>query len=55
MQSSTKTLFLGERLGGSHQFAGSTELDAVFELEQPVIDALQAITYGDRDPGPPAR
>lgn len=54
-QTSTKTLLLSERLGGSHQFAGSTELDAVFEIEQPLIDALQAITYGDRDPGPPAR
>lgn len=54
-QSSVKTLVFTDRLGGSHQFAGSAELDAVFEIEQPLIDALQTITYGDRDPGPPAR
>ncbi len=52
-QTTTKTLVFTDRVGGSHQFAGSAEFDAVFEIEQPFLDALQEITYGDRDPGPP--
>lgn len=51
-QTSVKTLLLSERLGGAQQLAGSTELDAVFEIEQPFLDALNALTY--RDPGPAA-
>lgn len=43
---------LTERVGGSQQFAGSRELDLVFALEQPLVDTLWALTYGDRDPGP---
>lgn len=50
--SSRLSLLLTERLGGSLQFAGSKELDAVFALDQAVIDALWALTYGSRDPGP---
>ena len=52
-QSSTLTLFFTERLGGGRQLAGSKELAAVFEIEQPLIDALWPLTEGTRDPGPP--
>jgi hypothetical protein len=51
-QSTTKTLWLTERLGGNQQFAGSKELDAVFSLEQSLVDALWSLAYGTRDPGP---
>ena len=51
-QSTTKTLWLTERLGGDLQFAGSKELDTVFSLEQPLVDALWSLAYGNRDPGP---
>ena len=50
-QTSTMTLFLTERLGGNTQYAGSHDPEAVWELEQPFIDALQPLTY-TRDPGP---
>ena len=52
-QTSVKTLFLSDRIGGDRQLAGSKEFDAVFELEQPFLDALWAILYGPRDPGIP--
>ena len=51
-ESATKTLLLSERLSGNEQFAGSKELNTVFALEQPVIDALWSLAYGNRDPGP---
>lgn len=51
-QTVTQTLMLSERYGGTQQFAGSAELNVAFELEQPLIDALWAVTYGARDPGP---
>jgi hypothetical protein len=51
-QTSTLTLFTTERIGGTQQLAGSRDLDAVFELEQPFVDALWKLTYGPRDPGP---
>jgi hypothetical protein len=51
-QTSTSTLFLTERLGGREQFAGSQELNTVFALEQPLVDAFWSLAYGDRDPGP---
>lgn len=51
-QTSTSSLFLMERTGGAQQVAGSKEFNAVFELEQPMLDALWSITYGARDPGP---
>ena len=50
-QTSTKTLLFTERVGGAQQVAGSREFDAVFEVEQPVLDALWTFTYGPRDPG----
>lgn len=50
-QTSTKTLLLTDRVGGAQQLAGSREFDAVFELEQPLLDALWLFIYGPRDPG----
>ncbi|MGC4071817.1 MAG: DUF4340 domain-containing protein [Nibricoccus sp.] len=47
------TLFFADRTGGGTQLAGSTDLNVVFEVEQPLLDALFALTYGSRDPGPP--
>ncbi len=52
-QTSTISLFLTDRLGGSQQVAGSKEIDAIFEIEQPLLDGIWALTYGPRDPGPP--
>lgn len=51
-QASNLTVSLTERVGGAHQFAGIKELDTVFALEQPVVDALWSLVYGGRDPGP---
>jgi hypothetical protein len=53
-QAETKSLYLLERGGGAEQVAGSKEFDAIFELEQPFLDALWNLTYGPRDPGPPS-
>jgi hypothetical protein len=50
-QTSTLSLLLTERLGGSQQFAGSKELDTVFALEQPLVDALWSLAYGDGPSG----
>ncbi len=54
-QAGSLTWTLTERLGGTQQFAGSRELDLIFALEQPVVDALWTLTYGARDPGAPPR
>jgi hypothetical protein len=51
-QPGTTVWTLTERLGGSQQFAGVKELDLVFALEQPLVDALWTLIYGSRDPGP---
>lgn len=55
-QTSTTTLLLTPRLGGDRQLAGSpaNEFNAVFEIEQPLLDALWTLTEGPRDPGPAA-
>ena len=53
-QSSTYTLLLSDRIGGGTQIAGAQDLDAVFEIEQPLLDALWKLTYGPHDPGPAA-
>ena len=53
-QTATSTLMLSERLGGGTQLAGSQEFNAVFEVEQTLLDALWSLTYGPRDPGEPA-
>jgi hypothetical protein len=47
-------LFIAPRTGGSTQLVGSPEFDVLFEAEQPMLDALWVLTYGPRDPGPPA-
>lgn len=53
-QAGTFTLFFTERVGGAQQYAGAKEIDAIFEIEQPLIDALWPLTEGARDPGPRA-
>ncbi|MBS0630492.1 MAG: DUF4340 domain-containing protein [Verrucomicrobia bacterium] len=52
-QTSTTTLYLTPRVGGTHQLAGSpaNEFNVVFALEQPFLDALWTLTEGPRDPG----
>lgn len=52
-QSNTTALFFTERVGGALQVAGAKDFDAAFEIDQPLIDALWALTYGSRDPGAP--
>jgi hypothetical protein len=52
-QANTLTFFFTKRLGGAQQFAGSREIDAIFAIEQPLLDALWPLTEGARDPGPP--
>lgn len=51
----TRTLWLADRAGAEQQ-AGSPkdEADVIFTLEPTLMDALWAMIYGDRDPGPPA-
>jgi len=51
-QTSVTTLFLTVRVGGDRQLAGSTEYNAVFYIEQPLLDALWTITESPHDPGP---
>ena len=51
-QATMRRLLLTERLGGNLQIAGSKQLDTVFSLEQPLVDALWTLAYGNRDPGP---
>jgi hypothetical protein len=51
-QTKVSTLLLTERVGGNQQLAGSKEFDTIFELEQPMLDALWSLTYAGRDPGP---
>ena len=52
VQSSVYTLFFSERVGGATQLAGAPDLDAIFSLEQPLVDALWTLLYGPQDPGP---
>jgi hypothetical protein len=52
-QTSTSTLLLSPRAGGDRQLAGSREFDAVFAIQQPLLDALWPLTEAPRDPGPP--
>ncbi|CAM2903841.1 DUF4340 domain-containing protein [Rariglobus hedericola] len=53
-QTGTTTLQVAERSGGGAQLAGSKEFNTVFVIEQSMLDALWTLTYGARDPGPPA-
>ena len=43
-QVSTTTLWFAERTGGAEQLAGSKDIGAVFAVEQPLVDALFALT-----------
>jgi hypothetical protein len=43
-QVNTMSLWFAERTGGSEQLAGSKEFGAVFAIEQPLLDALFALT-----------
>ena len=45
------SLFFTDRLGGAQQYAGSRDLDVIFEIEQPLLDAFWILVA--RDPGPP--
>ena len=54
-QTSARTILFSERVGGAQQLAGSKEFDAVFEIEQTLLDALWTLTYGPRDPGAPPK
>jgi len=47
-------LWLTDRVGGDQQLAGSQELGAVFMVKQNFLDAFWKLSYGDKDPGPPA-
>ncbi|OAM89569.1 hypothetical protein AW736_12490 [Termitidicoccus mucosus] len=51
-QTTTSTLFFAIRSGGATQLAGSPEFNAVFAAEQPLLDALFAITHAPREPAP---
>ena len=51
-QTSVTTLLLTSRVGGDQQLAGSNEFNAVFSIEQPLLDALWTITEAPHDPGP---
>jgi hypothetical protein len=53
-QQEVMKLFFTQRVGGAQQLAGSSEFGAVFEVEQPLLDAMWQLTYGDKDPGAPA-
>lgn len=54
-QTSTTTLYLGQRAGGGTQLAGLKDPapGLVFEVEQALLDAVWTITYAQRDPGQP--
>lgn len=54
-QATTTELFLSPRAGGDRQLAGSNEFNAVFAIEQPLLDALWSLTEGPRDPGAPVQ
>jgi hypothetical protein len=43
-QVNTMTLWFAERTGGTEQLAGSKEFGSVFVIEQPLLDALFALT-----------
>jgi len=54
-QATVSTLHLTPRLGGTTQVAGTDDFGGVtFEINQELVDALFALTYAERDPGPPA-
>ncbi len=52
-RTTTSTLMLGERQGGSTLLVGSAEFNCTFHATQPLLDALFTLSFGSRDPGPP--
>jgi hypothetical protein len=52
-RTTTSTLLLGERQGGTSLLVGSAEFNTVFHATQPFLDSAFALTFGSRDPGPP--
>jgi hypothetical protein len=57
-QTSTMTLLLTDRLGGTTQLAGSSEFSGgvTFAVTPETMDALFALTYAEKhDPGPPPK
>ncbi len=53
-QTTTSTLFLTDRIGGTTQLAGNAEFGVTFAVTQEMLDALFALTYAEKhDPGPP--
>ena len=54
-QTTTTTLMLSERSGGTTQFAGAEEFRGVWLLEQALIDPLWRIISAPTDPGAPGR
>jgi hypothetical protein len=52
---SNLSLLLTERLSGTEQYAGARDLDLIFAIEQPLLDALWSLTSRDLiPPGAPA-
>jgi hypothetical protein len=54
-QTTTTTLMLSERTGGTVQFAGAEEFRAIWRLPQALIDPLWRIISAPTDPGAPGR
>ena len=54
VQTGDSSLWIAERTGGAEQAAGSREFNAVFLVEQPLLDALWTLTYGGHAPPPPS-
>jgi len=52
-RTTTSTLLLGNRQGGTTLLVGSAEFNTVFHATQPFLDSVFALTFGSRDPGPP--
>lgn len=53
-EKATYALFLAPRTGGDIWIAGAPAENLNFTLEPDLVDALFAITFGSRDPGPPS-
>ena len=51
----SRTYLFSERLGGTHQIGGTPDFDAIFKLEQSMIDVIQAIARNPNAPLSPER
>ena len=51
----SRTYLFSERLGGPHQIGGTPDFDAIFKLEQGMIDVIQAIARNPNAPLSPER